>query len=227
MPVNTSNQCLLLLQIRKSFRTGVGLATSFTCIYDLLSHLLHHSQGTTSDFGISHRKWGSYFAMDSIWCFQCPNKFSGSQCEGKKPGNLFFFFCVRCIFCQMWRTEKARESKETVIYGLLRVTSNCTIVHERYLGYNQKISGYILFALVFHFVQHWCLNASCCIHQFNSKLIYKMLTFFSRCIYSHKEAGMITVCNAVCSAGFYKMEPKLISVHITVWITRLMQCIMS
>lgn len=126
----------------------------------------------------------------------------------------------------MWRTEKACESRARVIYGLLHVTSNCSVVQKWYLGYSWKTSAYILFAFVFHFIQHWCLNATCYIYQLHSWLIYKMLAFFSKSIYSYKDAGTITVCNAVCSAGFYKMESKLISAHITVWITRWMRCSM-
>lgn len=122
----------------------------------------------------------------------------------------------------MWRTEKACESQERVIYGPLRATT--TVVQQWYLGYSQKIPAYLLFAFVSHFIQHWCLSATCCIHQWSSWLTYKMLVYFSQSIYSYKVAGVVAMSSDVCSAGFCKMKSKLPSAHITVWITRWMQC---
>lgn len=157
-------------------------------------------------------------------CFLVPKLFSHSQCGGKKAGSFLFlfFFFVRCIFCQKWRTEKACESQERVIYGPLHATT--TVVQQWYLGYSQKIPAYLLFAFVPHFIQHWRLSAACCIHQWSSWLIYKILAFFSQSIYSYKVAGVIAMSSDVYSAGFCKMKSKLTSAHVTVWIIRWMQC---
>lgn len=114
----------------------------------------------------------------------------------------FFFSFVRWVFCQMWRTEKAHESQERVIYGPLHGTM--FVIQQWYLGYCWKLSAYLLFAFVSHFIQHWCLSATCCIHQWSSCLTYKMLAFFSQSIYSHKDSGVIAASSDVFSAGFCK-----------------------